>query len=171
MARQSGFNLWVWRFKQGANTGSNHRLMQIYKASMETSSKRPRFNSMGEAQRITRSLELLQVHVRQIMGMSVLSKARSLSIRLWKRIKRSEILGLVYNNYYNYCTCPARSKTCIKCHVNGHFATVCKTPKHNQEQKSKTKSVWDHWKKDTPFQQWMKLTKIWLKASWSQISP
>ena len=62
--------------------GSNHRLMQVYKASMETSSERPRFNSRVEAQRITRSLELLQVHARQIMGMSVLSKARSLSTLL-----------------------------------------------------------------------------------------
>ena len=32
--------------------------------------------------------------------------------------------------------CPARSQTCTKCHMAGHFASVCKT-KTKQEQKNR----------------------------------
>ena len=35
--------------------------------------------------------------------------------------------------------CPARSETFAKCHMKGHFASVCKTSKRKKEQKNMTK--------------------------------
>ena len=34
--------------------------------------------------------------------------------------------------------CPVRFQTCKECHMTGHFASVCKTSRHKQEQKKYT---------------------------------
>lgn len=59
------------------------------------------------------------------------------------------MLGLVYIIIIAHDqNCPAKSKTCIKCHVKGHFASVCETLKHiksRTEKQDKEKSGQVEW--------------------------
>lgn len=79
--------------------------MQVYKAAIKTSSETPRFNSMVEAQRINRSLELLQVHARQIIYGNVSTiKGKEFKHTAVKKDEKKCFTNVGLGIHYNYCT-------------------------------------------------------------------
>ena len=112
--------------------------MQVYGALAKTSGK----GTLAETQKIARSLELSQTQAKQIEGNAGVTVNAIKEDNKPEENRRSDQRSLKgyrcgqSGHFVRDKHCPARSKTCTKCHLTGHFASVCRT-KSKQEQKNK----------------------------------
>ena len=99
--------------------------------------------TLTETQKIARSLELSQTQAKQIevaAGATVSAITEDNKPKgSGKSDQKKSLKCYRYKQSGHFARdrqCPARSQTCTKCHMTGHFASVCRT-KNKQEQKKK----------------------------------
>ena len=97
--------------------------MQVYGVSAETYVKRPGFNSGGNAKYCS------------ILGTFTCKEFKDSAVKEDQKCYRCGLGG----HFARDQNCPARSETFAKCHMKGHFASVCKISKRKKEQKSMKK--------------------------------